>query len=425
VACGFYKRSSKLLPSQFFDILLSSASVNGQSSLVQLSSEAALSHNVPITKQGLDARFDAKAVCFVKSILEEVIANQVIEPLEPRFLSSFNKVRIKDGTRFDLPHRLKENFPGFGGKVTSDAAACVQYEFDLKNRCLLDLDVTSAKRTDYQDAKEKVGQIDKGDLVIRDLGYFSMQVLRAISCKEAFFLSRLKSKMKVFDLDFREMDFTKLYSKMANNQIPRIEVRALIGEKERFPVRMTVELVPEQVYQKRILAVEKENKKKGHKTSEEFRIRARFNILVTNAPEKDLPAQDMYGLYKTRWQIELVFKTWKSTMGINKLHPMKYHRFMCLLYAKFILFLVNSQIVGLIARKLYNGKKQLSMDKAMKTVLSYFSLTREVLKAPRYRLTGYLDTMFRLMERNHWLEIRKNKVGLGEIISVFCCIPID
>jgi len=398
VACGFYKRSSKLLPSQFFDILLSSASVNGQSSLVQLSSEAALSHNVPVTKQGLDARFDAKAVCFVKSILEEVIANQVIEPLEPRFLSSINKVRIKDGTRFDLPHRLKENFPGFGGKVTSDAAACVQCEFDLKNRCLW-------------------------DLAIRDLGYFSMQVLRAISCKEAFFLSRLKPKMKVFDLDFRETDFTKQYSKMANNQIPRIEVRALIGEKERFPVRMTVELVPEQVYQKRILAVEKENKKKGHKTSEEFRIRARFNILVTNAPEKDLPAQDMYGPYKTRWQIELAFKTWKSTMGINKLHPMKYHRFMCLLYAKFILFLVNSQIVGLIARKLYNGKKQLSMDKAMKTVLSYFSLTREVLKAPRYRLTGYLDTMFRLMERNHWLEIRKNKVGLGEIINVFCCIP--
>lgn len=420
MACGFYKRSSKLLPSKFFDILLYSASINGQFSLGQLSGEAAMSYDLPITKQGLDSRFDEKAVCFVKSILGEVMANQIGEPLDPRFLSRFNKVRIKDGTRFDLPQRLKENFPGFGGKITSDAAACVQYEFDLKNRCLLDLDITSAKRTDYQDAKEKVGQIDKGDLVIRDLGYFSLYVLKSIAEKEAFFLSRLKPKMKVFDQGSREVNFARLYANMVSNQMPRVHLQAFIGEKERFPVRMSIELVPEEVYQKRILAVEKENKKKGRTTSEEFRIRARFNILVTNVPEEDLPVEDMYKLYKTRWQIELVFKIWKSTIGISKLQPMKYHRFMCLLYAKFILFLVNSQIVGMIARKLYDGKRQLSMDKGMKTLQVYFNLTREMLKVPRLRLTGYVDTMHRLLAKNHWLEKRKNKVGLDEIFNLFC-----
>lgn len=419
VVCGYYKRSSKLLPSQFFDILLYSASINGQFSLGRLSGEAAVSYDIPITKQGLDSRFDEKAVHFVKSILEEVIANQIWEPLDTRFLSTFNKVRIKDATRFDLPQRLKENFPGFGGKVTSDAAACIQYEFNLKNRCLLDLDITSAKKTDYQDAKEKVDQIDKGDLVIRDLGYFSMYALKSIAEKEAFFLSRLKPKMKVFDQSYHEVNFFKLYSKMVSSQIPRIQMQAFIGEKERFPVRMSIELVPEQVYQKRILAVEKENKKKGKTTSEEFRVRARFNILVTNVPEEHLPVENMYSLYKTRWQIELVFKTWKSNIGINKLQPMKYHRFMCLLYAKFILFLVNSQIVGMIARKIYDAKKQLSMDKAMKTMLSYFNLTRDVLKAPKFKLLGYIDTMLRLLEKNHWLEKRKNKVGLEEIIKLF------
>ena len=72
-------------------------------------------------------------------------------------------------------------------------------------------------------------------------------------------------------------------------------------------------------------------------------------------------------------------------MGINKLQPMKYQRFMCLLYAKFILFLVNSQIVGMIARKLYDKeKKQLSMDKGIKTLQEHFSLTREILKVLTY-----------------------------------------
>jgi hypothetical protein len=419
VACGFYKRSSKLLPSKFFDILLYSASINGQFSLGQFSGEAAIGYDIPITKQGIDSRFDEKAVSFVKSILGEVIASQIGEPLNPTFLSKFNKVRIKDGTRFDLPQRLKEYFPGFGGKITSDAAACVQYEFDLKNRCLLDLDVTSAKRTDYQDAKETVYQIDKGDLSIRDLGYFSLDVLKSIAEKEAFFLSRLKPKMKVFDQCSREVNFSKLYSNMVSNQMPRVHIQAFIGEKERFPVRMSIELVPDEVYQKRILAVDKENKKKGQTTSEEFRIRARFNILVTNVSEEDLPVENMYNLYRTRWQIELVFKIWKSTIGISKLQPMKYHRFMCLLYAKFILFLVNSQIAGMMVRKLYDGKRQLSLDKAMKTLHLYFNLTREVLKSPHLGLTEYLDIMQRLLAKNHWLEKRKNKVGLDEIFDIF------
>jgi hypothetical protein len=206
---------------------------------------------------------------------------------------------------------------------------------------------------------------------------------------------------------------------MVSTQMQRVHMQAFIGEKERFPVRMSIELISEEVYQKRILAVEKENKKKGRTTSEEFRIRARFNILVTNVPEEYLPVEKMYSLYKTRWQIELVFKTWKSTIGINKLQPMKYHRFMCILYAKFILFLVNSQIVGMIARKLYDGKKQLSMDKGMKTLLVYFNLTREVLKSPRFRLIGYIDTMHRLLAKNHWLEKRNNKIGLDEIFDLF------
>lgn len=405
----------------FFDILLYNASVNGQMSLGQLSGEASVSYGIEITRQGLDLRFDDKAVCYVKSILEQAIVNQIDEPLEPRFLSAFTRVRIKDGTRFDLPQRLKDYFPGYGGKNTSDAAACVQYEFDLKNRRLLDLDITSAKRTDYQDAREKVDEIEKGDLVIRDLGYFSMPVLRLIAEKEAFFLSRLKAKMSVFDENSRQVNFCALYCKMVENKTQRIQIKALIGEKERLPVRMSIELVPQEVYQKRIRAIEKENKSKGSKTSEEFKIRARFNILVTNVKEKDLPVENMYRLYKTRWQIELVFKTWKSTLGINKLQPMKYQRFMCLLYAKFILFLVNSQIVGMIGRKIYEKeKKQLSQNKAIKTLQEHFSLTREILKAPGSKLTAYVDTIHRLLAKNHWLEKRKNKAGLDEIIQLFC-----
>lgn len=422
VKCGFYKRSSKMLPSMFFDLLLHSASTNGQCSLGQLSGEAELVHDLSISKQGIDARIGKTAVSFVKGILEEVVARQIDAPLDADFLAKFNQVRIKDATRFDLPSRLKEHFPGFGGKVTSDAGVSIQLEFDAKNAKLHDLDIASARKTDIQDAKEKKEDVEKGDLIIRDLGYFSSAVLRSVIEKEAFFLTRLKSKMKVYGMNGEELSFRKLHQGMVKSQQARQHLQVTIGEKERIPVRLHIELVPEAVCQERIRKREKENKKKGYKTSEAHKVLARFNLMVTNAKEEDLPAEHVYQLYRMRWQVELLFKTWKSTMGINNVHPMRYHRLMCLLYAKLILFLVNSQVTALFVRNLYGKhKKHLSTSKCLKTLQSYFSRTREALSAHRCCLTRYVRDLSRLLSKNHWLEKKKNRMGYAELFGLFVC----
>jgi hypothetical protein len=420
VECGFYKRSSKLLPAKFFDILLHSASINGQFSLSQFSCEAAVSSGISVTKQALDGRFNETAVSFVKSVLEDQLNNQIGQTLESDFLKKFARVKIKDSTRFDLPDRLKDKFPGFGDKITSEAGTSIQYEFDIKNGKMLDLDITSVKRTDYQDAREKVSDIEKGDLVIRDLGYFSSDVLKQIMVQEAFFLSRLRMKMLVYDEDLNEISFSKLYARMIKNNFTHTEMEVFIGQNEKVPVRLIVDIIPDEVYQKRLRLIEKENKKKGYKTSDEYKIRARFNLLITNVEVKDLPSEKVYSLYKTRWQIELIFKTWKSVCGIHKIHPMSYHRLMCLLYAKFILILINNQIINLLQCNFYKKNKTLlSHSKCFSTLMNYFYKTREVLNAPRGQIVEYMHEIAALLSRNHWLEKRKDRVNYVEIIELF------
>ena len=423
VNCGFYKRSSKLLPFKFFDLLLHSASINGQFSLSQFSCEAAVSSGISITKQALDRRFDETAVSFVKKVLEDQLNNQIGKTLDPDFLKNFARIRIKDSTRFDLPERLKDKFPGFGGKITSEAGTSIQYEFDIKNGKMLDLDITSARRTDYQDAQEKVSDVKKGDLVIRDLGYFSSNVLKQIMVQKAFFLSRLRMKMLVYDEDLNEISFSKLYTRMTKNNFAHTEMKVFIGQKEKIPVRLIIDIIPDEVYQKRLRIMEKENKKKGYKTSDEYKIRARFNLLVTNVQIEDLPSEKVYILYKTRWQIELIFKTWKSVCGINKIHPMSYYRLMCLLYAKFILILINNQILNLLQHLFYKKNKiLLSRSKCFNTMINYFYKTREALKSPKRKIGKYLHEIATLLSKNHWLEQRKDRVNYLEIIELFVCI---
>lgn len=401
---------------------MQSASVNGQYSLARFCGEAALVHDVSITKQAFDDRFDDTAVSFVKGVLNEVMANQIEAPLDPYFLEKFKKVKIKDATRFDLPKRLKEYFPGFGGKLTSEAGATVQYEFDLKTRSLHDLDITPALKNDIQDAKEKSDGIEQDDLIIRDLGYFSSKVISVIIEKKAFFLSRLKTMMDVFDENHQEVSFKKMYDHMVKYNKTRHHMHATIGNKERIPVRLLIEMIPEETYQERIRKREYESRKKGWKITDEFKARAHFTMMITNVPEEDLPVENIYKLYKTRWQIELIFKVWKSIMGINKIHPMKYHRLMCLLYAKFILFLVNSQVIELFARTFYSKeKKLLSIDKSLKTLQIYFDKTRRILTLNRFKLKNYVLDLYRLLSQNHWLEKRRNKIGFLEIFTLFNC----
>jgi hypothetical protein len=142
-------------------------------SLSETTNELLDKHHVSISRQAFDERFDESAIDFIKSIFEEQFSKQINGTYGNDFLKLFNAVRIKDGTRIELPDRLKEYFKGFGGKKASASGICIQYEFDIKTGKVIDLAITDAKASDSKDAKSKIDDINEGELIIRDLGYFS------------------------------------------------------------------------------------------------------------------------------------------------------------------------------------------------------------------------------------------------------------
>lgn len=50
-------------------------------------------------------------------------------------------------------------------------------------------------------------------------------------------------------------------------------------------------------------------------------------------------------LYKLRWRIEIIFKSWKSNMGFNKIHNVSRIQLYVILIARFIMILICSQFI--------------------------------------------------------------------------------
>ena len=361
---------------------------------------------------------------FVMEVLIEVLERQLNKVFCADFLPQFNQVCIKDSTKFNVADRLSGHFKGTGARPgTTKACVCIQYEYDLRSGKILDLNVTEGVRNDAIDASETKGRINKADLILRDLGYYNLSILTGFANAGAFFISRLNTSTLIYDLGQTDnLEFKKLYADMKRHKLTSCEKQVLVGKKDQVELRLIVDIVPEQVYEQRIKKINDYNKARGWKTSDDYKARCRFNLFITNIPAKNISIKEIILLYRLRWQVELMFKSWKSVFAIHRLQPMKYERFTCLLFAKLILIVINLQIIRNLQEFHFKKTKQiLSEFKCFKTLQDLFSSLKSIWKEKRRKSEKKLMKLLRIFSANHWKESRKKRNNLCEIIDLFIC----
>lgn len=423
-AAGFCKRESKLNPLVFFDLMMYDASSAKPKSLNQLSIEALSAHDVGISKQGMDKRFNEQALGFLKLLIEKQLSVEISQQIEAGWLSLFNRVVIKDATRFELPEKFKDQLPGSGGSA-SKAGACLQFEYDLKSGNIIDLNLTAANRPDVKDAVQVLDKVECNDLIIRDLGYFAFKSFLNISSKRGFFVSRVRANAIVYEMKggkIQSLDFKVLYEWMRNQHLSRIEKNVFIGNTPKIPVRMIIDLLPDAVYEERIRKTNLSHKSKGYTSSEKFKLNSRFNLFITNVSQTVLPIDVVPALYRIRWQIELIFKIWKSIIGIHHNRIMKYTRWLCILHFKLLLMIVNWNIVMDKRNRFYKQSgKLLSPNKCFKTLFDNSYRLRNALKEGTKGVLNFIKWVEKVFKGNHWLEKKKNKTGLEKICYLLYC----
>jgi len=368
-------------------------------------------------------RYNEKASLYLKTLLSQLCIT-CNNSIDDGWLGHFNRVSIKDSTKFVLPEEYAAMMPGFGG-VSSKSATCIQYEYDLKTGSILDINITPANRPDGRDAQETQDKVMPKDLVIRDLGYYATGVMAKFIEIGAFLISKLNTRTLVYqamDNTYKQLEFDQLYHWMEKHNLQQIEKQVYIGIKAKLPFRLIITRVPDEVFAKRMQKINKYNKQKGLTTSDDYAHRARFNLLITNIPEETIPTETIVAMYHLRWQIELIFKIWKSTFGIHTIGKMKYNRWLCILYAKLILIAIYWHTIMPLRSYLYQTKgKLLSIDKCFKTLKNVTYSLRDAIRKGSQAIEQFKGWMKELISEKHWLEKKRNKLNFEQIMYLRYC----
>jgi hypothetical protein len=339
---GFITRSSKIDAFKFLTCLLFNEQSQKDTSLLNLKADFLKYYDCDITRVALHKRFNTSAVEFMKTILSEHISQRFDTGNDLK--AKFNSIRIKDSSKFSIPKSLYKDYPGYNGFHPGLALMNIQYEFDLLSGDWKYFEITKATRNDQHDSKTTLDNINRGDLSLRDLGYVTMCYLKGVISKQAYFVNRLPTSLKVYYADkegFEEFEWKKIDRQMTRGKLTQLELNVLLGKKEQLPVRLIIAPVPEDVYLKRIKNASKHARSKGVQLSDDYKIKSRYNLFITNATPQQISTKEVANIYGLRWQIELIFKTWKSNLKIHMTKKVKKERFECQLIAKIIWIVIN------------------------------------------------------------------------------------
>lgn len=270
-----------------------------------------------VTPEAVEHRFTPALTAFVRKALEQVLTDVVqARPVLTPLLRKFTSVRIGDSTSLALPEEYAGQYPGCGGRSGSGKAALkVQVLWDLITGGLLKVVLEPGRNSDAKSALLE-GPVPAGSLSIFDLGYFRLGRFRELIGYGASWISRWQQGTLAFHPDGTPLDLLDYARRHAGNG--PIDLPILLGAEDRMACRLIVLRVPQEVADRNRNRAYDKAAKHGRVPTRECLAWCDWTAYLTNCPVALLSWKEVVVLYRTRWQIELLFKLWKSHSQLDK-----------------------------------------------------------------------------------------------------------
>lgn len=289
-----------------------------------------------LSTQGLDQRFNAKAACFLDSLLAEAVQQVVsVVPQAQSLVSRFNGVYVSDSTVVGLPEALALVFRG---NTEHTAAAKVAVQWDLHRG---GMGVWLSNGTVHDQRTGPVAQpLPPGALRLNDLGFFKLATFAEDAAAGRYFFSRYKQGTLVYT---DEGELLNLMRHLQQHGQHPLDLPVRLGGLQLACRLIALPASPEQI-RKRRKRLREIARKRQHPTSPQALALAGWTLYVTNIPVELLAVTEAATLGSTRWQIECLFKLWKSDGHLARSRSQDPHRVWCEFYAKLLACLVQHWI---------------------------------------------------------------------------------
>ena len=287
----------------------------------------AYSRNSPqrITAEGFDQRFRVETVRFLQCMVEEALKLRLQIEMGKSFgiMGQFNGVYVLDGTKV--------------------------WVNEVQQHLLTRLNLTTGEMI-WQQTEEKCHEnhfalthapLPAGALRLADLGFFHLDTFAQLSQDGVHWLTRYKTRTRLYALDGMPLDMGSLL------QAGHVDCAVLVGQ-QHLPARLVARPVPASVAQKRQDKHRHTAQRKQKKVSSTVLSLSGWTIFLTSIP--DLDFEDLEALARARWQIERVFKLWKSFFRLPHALSQQPIRLMCLFWAKLLVILIAHWLMTLDPR---------------------------------------------------------------------------
>jgi hypothetical protein len=133
--------------------------------------------------------------------------------------------------------------------------------------------------------------IDKGELLIHDLGYFSQDAIANLVETGAYFLGRFQTQTALYTItECGEYKRLYLWEILKQTQEPVREIPVCLGAKARIACRFIIQSLPDAEVEKRKRELRARARKKGKTLSSEKLALCGWNLYVTNVDSHVFPA---------------------------------------------------------------------------------------------------------------------------------------
>lgn len=272
--------------------------------------------DLSITKQAIAERVKMEIEPFLSAVLQSVMQESLLNNSSLNKLTMFNRISIRDSTCAKVSKHLSEIFPGPHSKNGNAATLKIQHQFDLKTHQATHFKISHYRENDQSQSMSLLDQVEAGDLILEDLGYFKLAKFKEIGKRQAYFIGRIRKDISLYKDKKERLDLVNFLSSQPKST-KRLSRVIYIGG-EQLAVRLIAIRLPKKMAQAR-KDKERKNRDRRRKLKTEDLKLCEWQILVTNIPDKDYDAQQIWELYSLRWRIENMFKCWKQQFNLAKL----------------------------------------------------------------------------------------------------------